>query len=264
MKKTFIFVVAVITASGCSPKRINLDRYTDEEAALSVARELYESNDYGEAAEAFNYVYLSFDFTRYKSYALFMSGLSYYMDGKYDDAIETFKVFYNKYPSDTLISSTVYYWASSYEKSSPSFERDLLKLKYALETYGLFLARFPSDERTQEAVERVRYCENILLRKLIYEAEVYKKMNRHESAIAVLVTAAGMYPNSDYVSQALYEAALSALKTGDLSNARRYFLDASEYQTEHGEKAREMLSRLPMTESTDSLSPETIEESREE
>ncbi|MBN1619223.1 outer membrane protein assembly factor BamD [candidate division WOR-3 bacterium] len=260
MNKTLLLLFSIALALGCSPKRLNLESYTDESVALTLAQELFDKGDYSGAAEAFNYLYLSFDFTRYKSYALFMSGLSYFNDRKYDDAIETFKVFYNKYPSDSLLSSAVFYWAQSYEKSSPSFERDLLKIRYALETYRLFLARFPSDMRSAEIFERIRYCENTLMRKLIYQAQVYRKMNRHESAYIVLSAASTVYPNSDYVSQAEYEAALSALKIGDYDAARAHLQKAAQYETEFSQKAREKLMEMPGLQNFPETNDSTLEE----
>ncbi|MBN1151237.1 outer membrane protein assembly factor BamD [candidate division WOR-3 bacterium] len=243
-----IFIALILAFLGCSTKRIDIARYTDEEAALAVAQDLFENRKYDEAAQAFNYVYMGFDFTRNKSYALYMAGLSYYEDGKYDDAIETFKVFYGKYGADSLIPSALYYWAKSYEESSPSFERDLLKTRYALETYKLFAARFPSDPRVTEATERIRECENVLLKKLVYEAQVYKKMNKHESAFVVLATAARMYSNSDYIPEALYEAGTAAAEIGDFTNAGKFLSEVLKYDGEYALKAREALSRLGIPE----------------
>lgn len=245
MKKIIISLFIISLIIGCSSRRYNFQGLDDTEA-LRLAEELFEQKKYRDAAETFTFVYINFPYSYLKSYSLYMSARSYLEDKRYDEAISAFINFKNRFINDSLISNAKYYLALSYEKASLGYEKDQSKRKAALVEYMNFITQYPDNSHTEQAVLSINEIENTLLKKIIYEAEVYMRMHKDESALIVLKTAEILYPNAYNINKVYCYIVKLYLKFENFDKANEYLVKLTETENEYTEWAREKLFEIPI------------------
>lgn len=242
--KKILYLLLVLLLSHCAGRGVMSDRFINDDEVLSEANYLYENEKYDQAAEIFNFLFLNYDFSAYKSYSLYMIGMSHMKSENWLEASEAFEMFVNRFMTDSLYPNSLYNLAFCYENSAPQYERDQTDRKLALMYYIDFIARFPGNENVLLASERIDECENVLMRKLLHEAYIYRKMGKIDASLVILKTAIGMYPSTDYIPKAFMEISDMSLLQHDTTEAEKYLLKIIETENEYTESAREKLLLL--------------------
>jgi len=245
MRKLIIIIFILSLTISCSTRRYNFQGLNETEA-LKLAEDLFAQEKYRDAAETFTFIFINFPYSYLKSYSLYMSGRSYFEDGRYDDAISTFISFKNRFSNDSLIQDAKYYLALSFEKAALSYEKDQTKRKAALVEYMSFIAQYPNNIYTEQAAISILEIENILLNKIIYEAEVYKRMHKDEAALTVLKTGETLYPKAYDINKVYFYIAELYLKLENIEKAYEYLIKITETENEFTERARDKLLEIPI------------------
>ncbi len=241
MKKILYLLLLVLLLSQCAGRGLISDRFISDDEVLIEANYLYENGKYDQSAEMYNFLFLNYDFSAYKSYSLHMIGMSYMKSENWNEASDAFEMFINRFFTDSLYSNSLYNLAFCYEKSAPQYERDQTERKLALMYYIDFIARYPENENVPLASERINECENVLMRKLLHEAYIYRKMGKINASLVILKTAIGMYPSTDYIMKAYMEISDMSLLQYDTTEALKYLMKITATENEYTETAREKL-----------------------
>lgn len=241
--KIIFMTITLFIIANCASHHLS-DDYLGEEQILTQAETLYEQGKYSEAARKFNFLFLNYAFSSFKSYSCYMVGECFFQDKKWNEAIDAFRLFMNRFPADSLYPDAMYKLAYSYQMNAPGMEKDQTDRKRALEQYLYFITRFPDHPNRDDALLRMAECEEILISKLINEAYIYRTMNQPQAALITLLTAASMYPYTENVDRAYLEIAELSLQQEDTNQALEYLFKISETESEYSQRAREIILEI--------------------
>jgi outer membrane protein assembly factor BamD len=253
--KIILTVIPLLIISNCGSHHLS-NEFLSEEQILAQAETLYEQGKYSDAATKFNFLFLNYAFSSYKSYSCYMVGECFFQDEKWNDAIDAFRLFINRFPADSLYPDAMYKLAYSYQMNAPGMDKDQSDRKRALQQYLYFTARFPDHPYHDDALLHMVECEEVLISKLIHEAYIYRTMNQPHAALVTLLTAVYMYPYTDNVNRANFEIAELFLQEKDTNQALEYLFKIPETGTEYSQRAQEIkldISRNIDIHSTDSV-----------
>ncbi|KQC13591.1 MAG: hypothetical protein APR63_08205 [Desulfuromonas sp. SDB] len=241
--KLYKFILAgtiLLIVSSCASHNLS-NEFLGEQQILIQAESLYEQGKYSDAATKFNFLFLNYAFSSYKSYSCYMVGECFYQDEKWNEAIDAFRLFMNRFPADSLYPDAMYKLAHSYQMNAPGMEKDQTGRKRALEQYLYFVTRFPDHPRRDDALLGMAECEEVLISKLIHEAYIYRTMNQPQAALITLLTAATMYPYTENVERAYLEIAELSLQQKDTNQALEYLFKINETDSEYSQRAQQII-----------------------
>lgn len=162
-----------------------------------TARFRYESGlealrdgNFLEAVQQFTIVKNRFAYSQYAALAELRIADAYYEQAKYIESIDAYRTFVQRRPNHPEVPYALFRIGESYFQQRPSdfflfppiHEKDLGTTKDALRAYETFLARFPQDQRVDEARARVVEGRRTLADYELYVARFYLGQDRPSSA----------------------------------------------------------------------------------
>ena len=205
----------MILATACSGSgRL---RYDSPQEAYEKGLELYEEGKYDRAAEYFRG---TFDFGRTHEFAadaqLYLAR-SHAANKDLLLAANEYNRFVQIYRRDPRVAEAEYELAMTYYDRSPQYQLDQTDTKRAIEQLQLFIDRYPTDDRVQDATNRIAELREKLARKRYSSALLYERRGLYEAAALEFESVFDDYPGSEWADDALYGAMRNYMLYSDQS-----------------------------------------------
>ncbi|SMO69240.1 outer membrane protein assembly factor BamD [Fodinibius sediminis] len=201
-----ISCLLLITAVLLSCKNEDLIQRGDTlPTAFKKSMSLYQSEEYTDAAEAFETVIQLGRGTDYGQEAQFYLAESYFKSGRYLLASAEYSRFVTLYPRADKREEAQFKEAYSYYKLSPRYKLDQKHTRTAIEKFQLYNSRYPNSERVEEAARYITELRSKLAKKLYHSARLYMQTDSYEAAIVYYDLTIDNYPESMWAQRALVD-----------------------------------------------------------
>jgi outer membrane protein assembly factor BamD len=171
-------MLIILLFSACSKNKAELTT----EQKLALADEQYARGKYSKAA----ILYDEISFERKSAataYATLRLADSYFAMNKFTDARLKYQQFIDGFPDHTNAADAYFRIALCYFEESLKPPYDQTETVAAIETFGIFLERFPKDSRYERSLEYIRRAQYKLIEKKYENGYIYYKMKDYSAAL---------------------------------------------------------------------------------
>ena len=173
--------------------------------AFKKSMALYQSEEYSDAAEAFETVIQLGRGTDYGQEAQFYLAESYYNSGRYLLASAEYARYTTRFPRSAKAEDAYFKEAYSYYQLSPRYKLDQQHTRTAIEKFQLYNSRYPNSEHRDESGQYITELRSKLAKKLFYSANLYRRTDSYEAAIVYYDLTIDNYPESIWAQRALVD-----------------------------------------------------------
>lgn len=178
MLKRISWLLLVLLLLGCARNKVELSL----ENKLAKANELFAKKKYARAAELYDDV--SFEKKSSSSaVALMRLAECYYKMHKFTDARLKYTQMTSTYPDYADIETAYFRIGVCFFEESHPPQYDQSETIQSIESFRIFVDRFPNSNLFSEAVDYIRKGQNKLLEKKYYNGYIYYKMKDYSSAL---------------------------------------------------------------------------------
>lgn len=220
MRRYLSFLVLIILLfSACSKNKAELST----ERKLAIADEHYSKGKYAKAAVLYDEI--SFERkSAATAYANLRLADSYFAMNKFTDARLKYQQFIDGFPDHTNAADAYYRVALCFFEESLKSPYDQTETVSAIEAFGVFLERFPKDNRFDRSLEYIRRAQYKLIEKKYQNGYIYYKMKDYSAALMYFdeVIALGNIDALDRKS--LYYSALLHLRQKNQETANTAYM----------------------------------------
>lgn len=234
MRKLFILTLALLAFTSCRNK--DLIRPGDTlEIAYEKAMNVYNQEEYAEAARAFETVVSIGRGTDIGQDAQFYLAESYFKSGNFLVSASEYERYALFFPNSPRRIDAEFKTALSYYHLSPRYKLDQSYTEQAIERFRLFTSRYPSSERVTEAGDYIAELRNKLAQKKYSGSEFYMRTRRYLAAITYNELLIDRYPETKWAERALVNNIEAYILYADNSvparQAERYQKAIDTYET---------------------------------
>lgn len=198
-----VFTLILIGFSSCGQYQ-KLLKSNDYEEKYAMALEFYENGKFNKTLQLFDQVTPIYRGTDKAQKIEFIYAMSHYGQKDYILASYYFKRFYKSYPKAEQAEEALFMSAYSNYLDSPRSSLDQKTTVDAIQEMKLFISRYPTSERVEEARGLIDEMEGRLQLKAFEMAKLYFKMSDYKASIASLDAFIKQYQSSDYHEEALF------------------------------------------------------------
>lgn len=193
----------LLLASSCGEYE-KLLKSTDYDLKKAKAKEYFESKQYAKSSELFGQVIPRFRATEESEELNWLNAQSYYGMKQYDMAGSYFKSLVEQYPFGKYAQEATFLAALCDYDLSPRAELDQENSKNAIEGFNVFLNRYPSSPRAEEARNNIRSLQDRLVEKSYLNARLYYNMKEYKAAITALTNSLKEFSESKYREEMMF------------------------------------------------------------
>ncbi|MDR0892214.1 MAG: outer membrane protein assembly factor BamD [Mediterranea sp.] len=223
MKKNILitlFAAAVLSSCGEYNKLL---KSTDYEYKYEAAKNYFAKGQYTRSATLLNELITILKGTDKAEESLYMLGMSYYNQGDYQTAAQTFTTYYNTYPRGTFAELARFHAGKALYLDTLDPRLDQTSTYQAIQQLQSFMEYFPNSSKSKEAQDMIFALQDKLVEKELYAAQLYYNLgtylgNNYLSCVITAQNALKDYPYSDYreqlsilVLRAKYEMAVNSV-----------------------------------------------------
>jgi len=158
LQKIFLLLALTTLAFSCSKK----DDKTSAEIAYTKAVKLLKDKSYSEAADAFEKIDGDFPFSKWATKGQIMAIYARYKEEDYAKLMQVSDDFIRLNPSSEYVPYILYMKGLAYYNQIPSIERAQDNTQQASFTFRELIARFPLDEHSDDAREKLSFIDEHL------------------------------------------------------------------------------------------------------
>ena len=233
-----IFFLVLLACSSGDLKDSNTAEAAFKEAETYDADERYE-----EALQKYKEVQNKHPYSRYAVEAKIRIADVYFKRESFIEAQNAYQLVKDLHPKHPRVDYVTFRLGLSYYSQLPStIDRDLSLAHKAIIYFDEVIKSYSKSTYVKEAQEKKADALKMLVGKEIYIAAFYYKRDMYDSALGRYEELLTIYPNSVYQKEALFGAAMSALKNGDMDKSKIYaeklsksFPESSESKQVQGE-----------------------------
>lgn len=221
-------VALVVACFGCAPhaKLAKLDpksaEYKYEAAMLDL-----EDGLFPEAIKGFSEVKTKHPYTEFARLADLRISDVYFEQGKYEDAIGSYRRFLKYNPDHGEVAYALYQIGECYFERlpqdwwflPPAAEKDQVKVRQAIGAYRDLMAQQPTHDYAKQGAKRVNECRARLAQHELYVAEFYFKRGRYKASAKRAEGILADYAGLGLDAQALWITGKSHFETGEKERA---------------------------------------------
>lgn len=186
----FLFLV-----TSCAHRGIKVIPIYSAEEEFDRAKRLLDRKKYDEAATAFEqFVYNHGGSARVPD-AVYFQGESRFLSRAYTDAIAPFEQVVTEYPVSAFADRAQYRLGLCYLRESPSWELDQEMTEKAIETFQVFLIKYPQSTLVPEVNKMIAACLDKLSHKRYDAGRIYLKLRLYNSARLYFISTIHDYPD---------------------------------------------------------------------
>ncbi|MDZ7680314.1 MAG: outer membrane protein assembly factor BamD [Fodinibius sp.] len=202
-KFSFLFLILFVFSS-CKNEAL-IKPGDSLQTAYEKAIQLYESERYSDAADAFETVIEIGRGTDYGQQAQYYLAQSYFNNERYLLAASEYERYISLYPQGQNRQDVQFKEAYCYYQLSPRYKLDQSYTRQAIEKFRLFNSRYPESAQTQEASQYISEMRSKLAKKLYYSADLYMRTDQYEAAIIYYDLTIDNYPETNWAQRALVD-----------------------------------------------------------
>ena len=207
-----LFFVAIIVLMGCKSAYESTLASRDIVKKEKLAFELYEKGDFYKASDLFKSLIQDKKSGEDIEAMFFYYALCDYHLGDYGLAAYEFERLVQKFPRGECAEDAQFYIGlSNYQKSPPYF-LDQDYTKRAIESFQLFLDKFPSSAKQDEVNTYVDELMRKLEYKMYKQAVLFYQMEEYKSSIVFLENLLNEFPDTEYAEEVKFLIADSHFK----------------------------------------------------
>ena len=195
--KIFLAVSFVISLASCQGYE-KLLKSNDFKKKYSEALRYYQEEDYLRASTLFDQCAAVFRGTKQADTVYFYQAMSYYHQRDYILAAHYFQGFSNTYGASPFIEDAEYMEAYCYYKQSPRPSLDQSPTRQAIQSFQLYLMKFPNSKRSDEARKYMDELRDKLVEKAFISARLYYDLEDYKAALVALNNCIIEYPDSKH------------------------------------------------------------------
>jgi len=202
--KVISLALVLLVISSCKNKNL-IQRGDSLQTAFKKAMQLYQNEDYGKSAEAFETVIQIGRGTDYGQEAQFYLADSYFKDERYLLAASEFERYVSLFPRTAKRQEAQFNEAYCYYKLSPRYKLDQKYTKKAIEKFQLFNSRYGNSDQADQAAQYISEMRAKLAKKLYYAADLYMRTDSYKAAIIYYDLTIDNYPETTWAQRALVD-----------------------------------------------------------
>ncbi len=147
---------------------------------------------------------------------------TYYLDGKFDIAVETINDFIKQHPVHNSTSYMFYLKALCYYDQIVDIGRDQATTYKAITALKEVIARFPDSKYARDSNLKLEYCLNTLAGKEMEIGRFYLNKKQLLAALQRFKTVVRHYETTIFTEEALFRIAEIYYTLGDINQAEHY------------------------------------------
>lgn len=214
----FVFIIAVGACSD-TPKDDYKERPV-QELYLEAYGYLYKDNS-EKAAKTFEEVERQHPYSSWASRAEIYAAYAYYVDQKYDKAVDILEVFIQTHPSHEDVPYVYYLLGLCYYEQISSVDRDQKMTELALQTFDELVRRFPQSVYAKDARLKIDLTIDHLAGRDMEIGRFYLATHQPIAAINRFKRVVDKFQTTIHVAEALYRLVEAYLILGVKDEAKR-------------------------------------------
>ncbi|MGE3974014.1 MAG: outer membrane protein assembly factor BamD [Bdellovibrionales bacterium] len=219
--KSFLLLILVLAIGACSSS--DLRDSNSAEGAFRAAEEFEKDERFEEALTKYKEVQNKHPYSRFAVEAKIRIANIQYEKESFAEAQAAYQLVKDLHPKHEKIDFVTFRLGMSYFNQLPStIDRDLTLSQKAILYFDEVIRSYPKSTYVQEAQQKRGEALRMMAEKEQYIANFYFKRDLFDSALKRYEKLLTSYPNSSVEKEALYGAAMSAIKTGEFDKGREY------------------------------------------
>ena len=209
----------IVGLSACASEEV---AYFEQpvETLYNNAMDLMLSNNFNQAATAFDDVERQHPYSIWATKAQIMTAYSYYQSNQYDEAILAAKRFINLHPGHRDVDYAYYLVAISYYEQISDIGRDQKMTELAFDSLDEVVRRFPDSDYARDAILKINLTRDHLAGKEMEIGRYYQNNGQHIAAINRFRIVIDKYQTTSHVPEALLRLTESYLALGVTDEAQ--------------------------------------------
>ena len=199
----YILLLSVFAFSSCSEYQKVL-KSNDYDLKYKKAVQYYTAKDYTRAYNLFESVRVVYRGTAKAPTIAYYTAYCSYGQGDYAIAGDLFNNIISTFPTASYVEECMYMRAYCYYLSSPNFRLDQSESNRAIESFQLFINRYPNSIRVADANKFIDELRNKLAYKEFEGAKSYYDREKYTAAIVSLLNCLKDYPESRHREEVIY------------------------------------------------------------
>jgi len=206
-----VLLACLVLATGCDPcrKLAKSDNIADKDSAAYC---YYENERYEDASILFKELKGLYSASARGEKISYMHAQAKMRMGQLITAAFLFQQFIRRYPSSQYAEDAMFYIGFSYYHLSPSYELDQSETDQALESFQLFLQRFPESDRAPKVEEYIQELRNKKAKKAFHQSNLWYRLGRYRAATNAFRNVLADFPDADWREEAYYKLFASQLE----------------------------------------------------
>ena len=229
----FFFVLTAVILSCSGYEKVLKSR--DYKLKLEKAMAYYNSEDYVKASALFDQIAPVYRGTIKADTVFYYQAKSYYMQKDYILSGHYFNTLATEYPNSTFAEEADFMTGYCFYVQSPKPSLDQENTINAITTLQLFMIKYPSSSRVQDARTYIDELRNKLVEKSYLNAKLYYNLGDYKASIIALKNSLNEFPDTKYREEMLFLILKSSYLLADNSiqskRKQRYQDTIDEYYT---------------------------------
>jgi outer membrane protein assembly factor BamD len=200
-----IYIILIIGLLVVSCGEYNkLLKSTDYELKKNKVKEYFDDGQFVKASELLGQVLPRYRASEEAEGLTWLSAQSYYGMKDYILAAAEFRNFADMYPYSQHAEEANFLSALCDYNLAPRAELDQEYTRNAIEGFNIFISRFPSSQRVQEAQKYINILRERLVEKSYLSAKLYYNMKQYKAAVTALTNSLEQFPVTKYREEMMY------------------------------------------------------------
>jgi outer membrane protein assembly factor BamD len=218
--RLYIVIVISLLVSSCGEYE-KLLKSSDYDLKKAKAREYFDAKQYSRASELFAQVIPRFRATEEAEELNWLNAQSFYGMKQYDMAGSYFKALVEQYPFGKFAEEATFLGAKCDFNLSPRAELDQENSRNAIEGFNVFINRFSTSPKVEEAKNYIKIMQDRLVEKSYVNARLYYNMKEYKAAVTALSNSLKEYSESKYREEMMYLKLNSLFLYAEMSYSNR-------------------------------------------
>jgi len=230
-KKLFTLLLALLIIS-CS-RYEKLLKSSDYNLKYKKAFEYYNEGEYVRASSLFDQISAVFRGSNKADSVYFYQAMSYFHQNDFILAGHYFESFVKTYGNSSFAEDASFYKAFCYYKTSPRPSLDQVSTIQAIQSFQLFIIKYPNSPRAEECRKLINELREKLVEKSFMSAKLYFDLEDYKASLVALNTSLTEFPDSKFREDIMFlilkSSYLLAYNSIEKKKKERYQASLDEY-----------------------------------
>ena len=215
-KNILIYFTGFLLLAGCTGFEKVL-KSSDYRYKYREAKKYYAEGNYYRAQTLYDQIAPVFRGTEEADSIYYFQAMSYYKQDDYIMAGHYFSTFAQTYGGSPFVENADFMSAYCYYLLSPRPELDQESTNQAIQAFQLFLIKYPTSDRCDEARKYIYKLQDKLVEKSFLSAKLYYDLEDYKASMVALNNSLSDYPESSHREQIMFMILKSSYMLADNS-----------------------------------------------